>query len=352
MTDELLHLLMDLLSLPGISGAEAPVAARLRKSWEPLVDELNVDRLGNLIAIRKGVGPPPRPKVLLTAHMDSVGLVVRGMIDGFILVDQVGLLDHRILPGQMVKVYGAHPLPGMIVAPPSRCLPEDIADHPVPIEYLLVDLGLPPSEVQRAVKVGDIVSFDNPPLMLTEDVISGHSLDNRASLAALTLCLESLAGRDVGWDLFVAATVQEETTYHGAHVAAQVVEPDVAIVVDVTYGRAYSERGSETFALGGGPTNAWSPEVHPGVYAEIEAAAGRAGVPLAREILPTETGTEASGIQLAGSGIPLGLLSIPLRYMHSPTEVVDLADIRMTGLVLAELISGLDDKSFSRFVRE
>jgi endoglucanase len=239
-------------------------------------------------------------------------------------------------------------LPGIVAAPPDWCLPTAYAERVVPIQYLLVDLGLSEREVRRQTKVGDCVSFAAPPLLLGDDIVCGHSLDNRASLAALTVCLETLAESSSAWDLIVAATVQEETTYHGAHVVAETVAPDAAIVVDVTYGRSYADHGSATFPLGGGPTNAWSSELHPAIYAEIEAAARRADVPLTREVLPTESGTEATGIRVARSGVPSGLLSIPLRYMHTPVEVVDLTDIRQTARLLVKLISGLDDGFLQR----
>jgi putative aminopeptidase FrvX len=351
MPDDLLRLLMDLLRLPGISGDESPVAARLRRSWEPLVDELHTDRLGNIIAFRNGVGPHPRPRLLVTAHMDSVGFFVRGTMAGFLLVDSAGRLDPRVLPGQRVTVHGTRQIPGIIVAPPRWCLPEEFAERTVPVEYLLVDLGLTAREIQRVTKVGDSVTFANLPCSLGPDVVCGHSLDNRASLAVITLCLESLAGRDIHWDVVVAATVQEETTYHGAHAAAESVDPRAAVVVDVTYGRGHSDLGSDTFPLAGGPTNAWSPDVHPVMYAAIEAAADRAGVPLTKEVLPVETGTEAGGILVAGPGVPLGLLSVPLRYMHSPREVVHLADIRSTAKVLAELTAELGEDFLERLAQ-
>ncbi|HLC04496.1 MAG TPA: hypothetical protein VJK02_15785 [Anaerolineales bacterium] len=348
MTDDLLDLLMDLLRLPGISGHEGLVAARLQESWAPLVDELHVDLLGNLVATRNGVTPGPRPTMLITAHMDSVGFIVRGILDGFVQVSQVGRFDDRLLPGQSVTVHGARPIPGLIVAPARAGLPEKIGGGVVPTKYLLVDLGLPAGEIQRVVKVGDSLSFDNPPRFLADDVICGHSLDNRASLAALEVCLKALAGIELKWDLVMAATVQEETTAYGAQSAGHTTGPAAAIVVDVTYGRAYAEPENESFPLGGGPTNAWSAEVHPGVYREIEAAAERAGVALTREILPSDTGTEARGILIGGAGIPLGVLSIPLRYMHNPVEVVMLSDIRQTGLLLAEVVAGLDDEFLRR----
>lgn len=345
MTDDLVDLLMDLLRLPGISGREEAVAARLRESWAPLVDELHVDRLGNLVARRSGVGPEPRPLVLITAHMDSVGFIVRRVIDGFVQVSPVGRFEEALLPGQSIMVHGTPPTPGLIVAPPPACLPDGIAQGVVPAKYLILDLGLTPRETQLAVRVGDAVSFDRAPEFLADGMICGHSLDNRASLGALTVCLKALTDKEFEWDLVMAATVQEETTYYGAQSAGHESRPAAAIVVDVTYGRAYAEPENEAFPLGGGPTSAWSPDVHPGVYAEIEAAAKRAGVPLTREVLPSDTGTEAGGLLVAKAGIPLGVLSIPLRYMHNPTEVVMLSDIRQTGMLLAELIEGLNQDS-------
>jgi len=348
MTADFAPLLLDLLCLPGVAGNETPVAERLHQAWDGVVDAQNLDPLGNLIAVRHGSGSSPRPKIMVAAHMDSVGFRVRGIVDSFLQIAQVGRFDDRLLPGEPVTVHGTRAVPGLIVAPPRSCLPENLEGGVVPTRYLLVDLGLPAPEVRRIARAGDVVSFARPPQILEGSVIVGHSLDNRASLAAITVCLESLANRQPAWDVFAVATVQEETTAIGALAAAESLGPTAAIVLDVTYGYAYAEMPHASFPLGGGPTNAWSPEVHPEIYREIDAAAERSGIPVTREVLPEETGTDARGLLLAKSGVPLGVLSIPLRYMHNPAEVVMLSDIERTGMLLTEFISGLDEGFLAR----
>src|SRR3990170_6843553 len=132
MTVEFATLLLDLLRLPGIAGQETLVAERLREAWQPFVDVLDLDPLGNLIAARHGSGSGPRPKLMVAAHMDSVGFRVRGIVYGFLQLAQVGRVDDRLLPGEPVTIHGTRALPGLIVAPPRSCLPENLQGGVVP----------------------------------------------------------------------------------------------------------------------------------------------------------------------------------------------------------------------------
>jgi endoglucanase len=219
-------------------------------------------------------------------------------------------------------------------------LPEDLRRKPIPLEYLLVDVGL--SDPARAVRPGDLISFAQPPIELAEDVLSGHSLDNRASLVAMTECLRELGRREHDWDVLAVATVQEEETFAGAYAAGFELKPSVAIAVDVTFARGPGLPEHKTFPLGKGPANGWGPNMHPGIYSALEQAAKRVEIPLTREVLPAKSGTDAFALQIAGGGIPTGLISIPLKYMHTPVEVVSVKDVRRTGRLLAEFVAGLD----------
>lgn len=343
MEDPIATFLRDLMQLPGLPGYEAPVRERLQLEWQPLVDETARSRLGSLHALKRGSGPAPRLSVMLTAHMDAVGLMVSGIVEGFLHVTEMGVggLDPRVLPGQAVVVHGRRGLPGVIALPPPHCLPPDESEGTVAIRHLLVDTGLPSRQVNRLVRTGDLVSFSQPPLEIGEGMLAGHSLDNRASLAALTICLQELQGRAHPWDVFVVASVQEEYALGGAITSAFDLRPSVAVAVDVTYGRGLGQPEVKTFPLGGGPTNGWGPNIHPGIYRAIEAAAERIEVPLTIELNPVHTGTDAEGMQVVAEGIPTGLVGIPLRYMHTPVEVVALTDIRRSGLLLAEFVSSL-----------
>ena len=340
-SDPLESLLEDLLRLPGLPGHEAPVRARLEQAWRPLADDLHVSPLGSLHALRRGAGQSPRPLLLLAAHMDAIGLMVTESVEGFLRVHPLGGFDARVLPGQPVVVHGRRPLPGVIVRPPPACLPAEIGQGVAPLEYLLVDVGLPAAQIARLVRPGDRVAFDRAPLRLAEGLLSGPGLDNRASVVALTVCLRALAGREHAWDVVAAATTQEEISLAGARTSAFALRPRMALAVDVTYAAGLGQPAHKTFALEGGPTNGWGPNLHPAVYRLIEQAAERAGIPVTVELTPEHSGTDAIAMQVVREGIPCGMVSIPLRYMHTPVEVVAWSDIERAGLLLAELAAGL-----------
>lgn len=344
---DLLPFLRDLISCPGLSGSESPAAQIIAEKWRPLVHELTLSRLGSLHALCRGTGREPRPTLMVAAHMDAIGLMVTGLTDGFLHITQVGSLDARILPGALVQVHatgqiGQPALPGVVVQRPARLLPPEIGTEVVPLEYLLVDTGLPPRKVAALIRVGDRVSFANPPLELGSELLSGHTLDNRASVGALTFCLEELQSRPHAWDLWAVATVQEEINLSGAATSAFQLRPSMAVVVDATFAKGPGTRDWNTFSLGKGPTLCMGPNIHPALFRSFQELADRLEIPYAVEITTANSGTDAVTIQLAAEGIPTMLLGIPLRYMHTPVEVTALKDIQRTGRLLAEFLAGLE----------
>jgi endoglucanase len=233
-------------------------------------------------------------------------------------------------------------LPGVVVQPPGKLLPESLADRPIPLEHLLVDVGLEPGRVTQLVRVGDPVSFASEPVELAGGLLSGHSLDNRASVAALTVCLEELRSRTLAWDVWAVATVQEEIGLVGAATSSFQIKPDIAIAVDTTYGKGPGADDWNTFGLGSGPTLGWGAEIHPFLYKEFKELADRLGIPSSMEIMPIHSGTDAYAMQMAADGIPCFVLGIPIRYMHTPVEVVAPIDILRTGRLLSEFIARLE----------
>ena len=199
MTD-ILPFLKSMLSAPGLSAYESPVMRLIRDKWTPLVDEVSLSKLGSLHGLKRGSGKSPRPSIMIATHMDAIGMMVTSIKEGFLHVTSVGGVDARVLPGTPVIVHatGSHKeedLPGMVVQPPAKLLPPSVGDGPVPLDQLLVDVGLLPAQVARRVQVGDIVSYATEPVDLAGDVISGHTLDNRSSIAALTVALEELQSK-------------------------------------------------------------------------------------------------------------------------------------------------------------
>ena len=339
---ELLTFLNSLLTSPGLSGHEGPIREVIEPAWRPVTDEISLSRLGSLHGLKKGSAPEPRPTILLAAHMDAIGLMVTSLADGFIRVTKVGGLDARVLPGQLVTVHGRQDLPGVIVQPPAHLLPGEDRKGPVPINHLLVDTGLRPQRVKNLVRTGDLISFAQEPIELQGDTLAGHSLDNRASVAALTLCLDELQKRNHAWDVWAVATSQEEETLGGARTSAFQLRPQLAVAVDVTWGKSTGTPDHKTFPLGKGPTLGLGPNIHPGLHSTFKEVADNLEIPYAVEVMPRHSGTDAYALQVAAEGIPTMVVSIPLRYMHTPVEVVALKDIRRTAHLLSEFIAYLD----------
>jgi putative aminopeptidase FrvX len=342
--------LKSLLSTAGLSGHESPAADLIRARWHPLADEIHTGRLGSIHALRTGSASAPRPALLLSAHMDAIGMMVSAIEDGFLRLTEIGSIDPRLLPGQPVTVHARRPLQGVIAARPSMLLPDDEKKDAVNYDHLLVDVGLTPRRVAQLVRIGDLVSFATEPLELGEGILSGHSLDNRVSVAALTLSLEALQSKSPAWDVWCAATVQEEVSYAGGATSASVINPDLAIVLDVTYAQAAGVHSWEYFPLGGGPTLGIGPHIHPFLLKHLQALADKLEIPYTVEPMPETSLTETDVIQLSAAGVPTAIVSIPIRYMHSPVEVVALVDIQRAARLVAEFASGLEADFLSKVV--
>ncbi len=346
MTFELLPFLKSMLSVAGLSGYETPIRNVITPVWQELSDRTWVSSHGSLHAVRYGEGTEPRPKVMIAAHMDAIGLMVTGIEDGFLRITQVGGVDPRILPGQMVMVHGSNSgelveLPGMVVMPPAHLLPKDGNSGPLPQKYLLVDTGLRASEVDRLVRVGDVIAFATEPTELSGDTISGHTLDNRASVAATTVALDLLSRRKHLWDVIAVATSQEEVGGIGAMGSSFDVKPDFAIVIDVTFANGPGGGGVGVFDMGKTVPITWGSCDHPALYNAMKATADEYEIPMTRDFAPSGSGTDAFDVQVAQAGIPVVELGIPLRYMHTPVEVVSIKDIKRAGRLMAEFISDL-----------
>jgi endoglucanase len=338
---DLLEHLRQMLSASGLSGFEDPIRKILQETWEPLTDELTVSKIGSLHGLKRGGGEDPRRRVLISAHMDAIGMMVTELQEGLLRITEIGGIDHRILPGQLVTVHGREDLPGVVVQPPGHLLPEDVGEGPVEMKYLLVDVGYRPEEVAQKVRVGDTVSFAQAPLELTGEALAGHTLDNRVSVAATTLCLEILQNRLHSWDVWAVASVQEEETLGGAFTSPFDIRPDLAIVIDVCFAKGPGSNDWRSLPFGEGVGIGYGPNIHPALYEAFEKKAKALEIPYHRDLMPKMSGTDAMAVQIVAEGIPCAVLGIPLRYMHTPVETVSLKDIRRAGRLMAEFIADL-----------
>jgi len=335
--------LAELTRLSNITGRERAVAEYLLRAWAPLVDEAHLDRLGSYVGLKRGEGPEPRLRVMAAAHIDSIGGVVTGIEPGgFIRFSPVGGVDRRLLMAQEMEVHGRRVIPGVVGSKPPHVTSPEERKRLVPVDELYIDTGLPEAEVRDLVQIGDPVLYRYQFRILQNGRISSRYLDNRAGQAALTVALQELQGLRHAADFYAVGTVGEEFgAYPGGMAAAYAIQPDIAIAVDVTFAR---HPGSEkdTFPLGGGPTIGVGPSCTPGLVKLMRKVAEDAGIDIQLEVMSGPSGTDAWGMQVVRGGAATGILSIPLRYMHTPVELVDLADIRQAGRLLAHVVARID----------
>lgn len=331
------------------SGFEDPLRAVLRHEWAEVVDTFEQDRLGSLIGIKRAtINAPatqpaaPRRKIMLAAHMDEIGLMVGDIVDGFIYIHRISGVDSRIMLAQPVIVHGRKPLPGIVASVPPHLLSADARTKYPSFDELIIDVGLPAAEVEALVSIGDVITPDVPMIDLNGTRVAAKALDDRACVAAITVCLHELQSLQHAWDVYAVATVQEETGLRGAATAAYVVQPDIAIALDVTFAAQPGVEADAAREMGGGPVIAIGPNFHIKLVEQIKETARDMEIKFQEEVLPGASGTDAWSIQVAREGIPTALFSIPIRNMHSPVETVDLRDITRTGRLLAQFIAGLD----------
>lgn len=340
---DLSELIKKLSETAGVSGHEAAIRDLVRQEFSRFADEVQIDRMGNVAAIRRGSGKTPRRRVMLAAHMDEIGLMVSGIQHGFLRISPDGGVDPRVLQAQEVIVHGRRELPGVVVSTPPHLQSKADIDKTTPIENLWIDIGLSQRQAERLVRVGDLASFRREMLQLKEGLLAGKAFDNRVSVAALTVCLEMLAEQQHAWDVVAVATIQEETTLLGAATSAFKHAPDVAIAVDVSFGEQNGASETDTIPVGKGPSISLGPNLHPKVVDKLFDVARRIEMTVHTEVLPGGSGTDAWAIQIARDGIPCGLIGIPLKSMHTPVETVAVKDVERAARLLAAFISELDE---------
>lgn len=317
-----------------VSGQETALAQALAERLGS-VAEASVDSFGNVVAIRQGTGGKT---ILLDAHLDEIGLVVRKIEEnGTLRILGNGGVDPRVLLGCEVTVYGEKPYYGVIGATPPHLQTAEQQKKALRMEDLSVDVGL--AHPQPEIRVGDRIGFHGSLKRLQNNRVTGKSLDNKAGLATLVWVMEHL--ERCPHTVVFLASCQEELGCTGAAATLRQREVDAALVVDVTHGETPGAE-EQSFSLDSGPAIGMGPALHPEMVASLRRLAEQKKIPYTLEVMGGATGTNTDVIRLAQGGIPSALLSIPLRYMHTPVEVVSLADMQATAdLLLAYLEKGV-----------
>ena len=279
------------------SGFEAPAAAVAAELLRPLVDEVSVDRMGNVLGVRR-CGKEGAPRLLLDAHLDEIGLLVTGVEDGFLRFRSIGGVDPRMLPGRELVVLTDPPRRGIVTCPAGG-----EADKSIPLSELFVDVGLSQTEAERAVPVGTPMVYRGGCFALGEDQMCGKSMDDRSCFVTLLRAAELLRDREL----------------------------------DV-----------EAFAIGGGPAIGVGPNMTRWMTDRMLAKAKERQIPYQLEVMSGHTGTNGWEMQISREGVATSVLSLPLKYMHSPIEVLSLADMEQVAALLVAFTEGLGKEAARR----
>jgi len=337
-------LLERLTQAHGVSGYEDEARAIVQEGLAPLVDEIRVDALGSVIAIKNGnATDAPRRRLMFAAHIDEIGLAVMGQREAMLQVTPVGGVDPRTVLGQQVIVRGKRNLPGILGSRPPHVLSEEDRKKPVPFDELYVDTGLSAEALSELVTIGDMVSIKGDFVELANGAVASKAMDDRAGVAAMMLAVDQLSHMEHAWDLVAVATSQEERGLRGATSAGYGVAPDAAVAIDVGFAKQQGVEEHESVAFDAGPAIAFGPNVHPVMGRRLRDVADQWEIPYQQEFIPGRSGTDAWAIQVTRSGVPTGLLSIPLRYMHTAVELLTVADVQRTARLLAAFAASLDE---------
>jgi putative aminopeptidase FrvX len=328
----------------GVTGSEEEVRKLMVKLMKPYVDEITVDKLENVIAIKKG--KKTAPKVMLAAHMDEIGLMVKNITkEGFIKFTKMGGIDDRILQAQKVTVYTRKgPLQGIVGSKPPHIQKEEERKKIITFDELFIDIGAENQEDAKnmGTAIGDPIGFDVKYTQISQNTVIGKAFDDRAGCAIMIETLNKLEKTETDCTVCAVGTVQEEVGLRGAATAAFGIDPDVGIALDVTVaGDVPGVRDVDTTVkMGNGPTLTISDSgliTHPKVLRLLIDTAKEHKIPY-----QLETGllgsTDAARISLTRQGVPSGTVSIGTRYIHSPVSMASLKDMEDSAKLTAAAI--------------
>lgn len=334
---ELKEMLRELCEATGLSGWELGASEVAEKYLRAYTQEVRRDIMGSLIGHIPGKGR----KILLDAHMDEIGMVVTAVDEhGFIKVAKSGGVDLRMLLGSEVTVWTeSGPLYGVFCCRPPHLIASAADYTKAPeLQELAVDIGYSAQRAKELAVPGDKVTFRRNFHELMEGKVTCKSLDDRAGVASILYCLDLLKDKQYDCDITALFSVQEEVGTRGAGPGAFGVMPQEAIAVDVSFAMTPDSPRYKCGDLGKGPMIGVSPVLSRRISGDFQKLAKENKIPYQMEIMGGETGTNADVISITGAGAETGLLSIPLRYMHSPVEVAVLEDIENTGRLIAQYI--------------
>lgn len=349
-TDDSFDFLARLLDTPGPSGFEIGPARVWREEARGFADRVDADVSGNSIAT---LNPGGSPRVMLAGHIDEIGLIITHIDDdGFLYFDGIGGWDSQVLVGQRIRLLGQErEVLGVIGKKPIHLITSEERDRVSKVKDLWVDIGAGSraEALERGVRVGDPGVIDSRLVRLGDQLIASRAVDNRigAYIVLEAIRLLSVDRNGISAEVSAVATTQEEIGYSGggARTSAHRLDPQVAIVVDVTFATDAPEidkKQNGDHRLGSGPVLSRGSAAHPIVFERLATAAASAGIAYTIQASGRQTMTDADAIYLSRDGVATAVVSVPNRYMHSPNEIVSLTDLDACARLIAEFVRGLD----------
>lgn len=337
-------ILFELSVCGGVSGREESAAEKIVSFVRPFADSVEVDRIGNIMAFKKSSNPKAKT-VLLDAHYDEIGMMVTEITkEGFARFTNIGGVDKRILLANEVIIHGRRDVPGIICCKPPHLSTREEEKNTIPPDKLVIDIGMKKETAETVIRVGDSISFRSAPKELLNRAATGKAFDDRAAVAVLIKTMEQFHKEQLPFHLVMLASAQEETVY-GVKTAAFYVDPDEVITLDVSHAYTPDAAKDETGVMGKGPMIGYAATLDRELYKRLVKLAEEKKIPYQHEIMSSRSGTNADAIQIVKSGKKIGLISIPLKYMHTTVETLSVEDLENCVKLLAAYLTDKKERA-------
>ena len=328
----------------GVSGDEFRISKIAAELMAPYCDRVEIDDFGNVLGYRD-CGIPGAKTVMLDAHIDQIGFLITEVTEeGFLRFTTVGGVDQRMLLGSELTILTKKgPILGIVAAIPPHLQKDGDDKKSVPIPEMVVDIGMTGEQAKKVVRVGDYMAFANDAMELQGDALCGKAFDDRACLVCLLHTMDLLQGKPLAVNVVVSASTKEETGFQGGISAGFKVQPDYAIAVDVTHART-GDAPQVIVKLGDGPNVDMGSNSNPKFAKRVIEVARAKQIPHIVTSCPAGSGTNAWPIQMQGQGVTTLVVSLPLKYMHSPVEMLRMSDVKNVGKLIAAFIETFDGR--------
>ena len=325
--------LKDLTGCAGVSGDEFSVSEKAAEYLRKYAENVSVDKFGSVTGFIPS-GNPDAKTLLLDAHIDQVGLIVTYIAEnGFVGVGACGSPDLKTLLAQSVTIHGKKDILGVV----STLPPHVKKETPVPeTDDIFIDVGLSKEKAEECISLGDRITVNSKFRELSDKIVSAPAIDDRSGVCAILSAIEKLKGKKLKYNIAVCFSCREETGESGAKMNGYKLSPDLAIVVDVSFGNTPDSSPKDTAKLGNGVMIGFSASLDKEMSNTLCSLAKSFDIPYTREIMPGTTGTNADALGICKSGIRCCTLSMPIRYMHTPVETIDLRDIDSTAALICK----------------